>query len=346
MFAAGAASAGEVELSGGMTMVGQWIAAGDEASLPDGRIGEMSSSFDLEAQTQFSPRLRGYLHLEASAGGGIDAHVTMYGAANADAAGTAAAEVSEAWLEGNLGAGWTVFVGKADVSAIVDANDVAGDETAQFLNASFRNSTAAFFPMDNAAAAWLSWVPEDGPVEAVVGWAEADADWQFVFEDPYLFGEVGLRLGPSGERGRVGIYAWSASGVNTPLAGTVGSTSGWGLSARLNMTEGLKVFARYGQRDASDFEVAAAYSVGAELSHMAWAGEDDVFAVAFGTSILGDKYRAATPGAADESILEAYCRLKLSDGLALSPSVQTVWNAGGVRSDALVLVGLRAQADF
>ena len=211
MFAAGAASAGEVELSGGMTMVGQWIAAGDEASLPDGRIGEMSSSFDLEAQTQFSPRLRGYLHLEASAGGGIDAHVTMYGAANADAAGTAAAEVSEAWLEGNLGAGWTVFVGKADVSAIVDANDVAGDETAQFLNASFRNSTAAFFPMDNAAAAWLSWVPEDGPVEAVVGWAEADADWQFVFEDPYLFGEVGLRLGPSGERGRVGNPSYNAS---------------------------------------------------------------------------------------------------------------------------------------
>ena len=343
---------GEAELRGGLTVVAQATASGDEQLLPDGRTGELSLSCDLLVKGKPADSVECGLHVEGSSGAGLDPHLGSLNLVpvNYDAGGDAAAALTEAWLSKDFGRGLSLTAGLLDVSTLFDTNRAASDETTQFLNASFRRSAAVRFPDGNAPCVRLAWAPEGSRVALALGWAETDADWRSVFADPYWFAELALLAGPSGERAALRAYWWSAGGSYTPFAGgaDIDRTAGWGVSADLALGERAIVFARFGFRDDRVFEIWSSASAGVELSGRVWSRESDALGAAAALHLVSEDYADSTPAEdADMTALEVYYRRQVSKGLGLTVDLQVVWNYDCAKADApLVLVGLRTQVSF
>jgi carbohydrate-selective porin OprB len=86
------------------------------------------------------------------------------------------------------------------------------------------------------------------------------------------------------------------------------------------------------------------WTLGVQLSGEIWQRERDTFGVAFGKTVLTDDYRKANVHTGDESYLESYYRLGVTDRLAISGDLQWVKNAGGNSlANDVYIFGLRGQ---
>jgi len=148
-----------------------------------------------------------FMHLEAGDGGGFDGdEVSTFSAVNRDAADSDnRVEVTEVWYEHTFFDGMAICTaGKLDPTIYLDNNEAANDETTQFLSTAFRNSTALEFPDDNTYGFRAAFLPSDwSQVDA--GIFDDNANWDSVFEDPFLFAQINLMPGFLGE-GRPGSY--------------------------------------------------------------------------------------------------------------------------------------------
>lgn len=261
------------------------------------------------------------------------------------------ASLAELWYEQELLDGkLVVTLGKIDLSAYFDGNEVAGDETAQFLSPGFVHSAAIEFPDDNGPGMRATIVLSE-MWDLSLGWGEADADWSELGKEPFFIGELGIHPRVMGRPGNYRFYAWWREKRGEEAIGRDGEKeNGWGvgLSADQELTEGVKAFLRVGYQNEDLYPFDWAWSLGAEVGGSLWGREGDAFGVAYGMAMLSDEYeKEESEVGKDEGHLEAYYRLQLNDHLAFSPDLQVIWGAEGKEDfDPVVILGVRGHVEF
>ncbi len=316
---------GNIKVSADITMVGQGtVNNGDNnrGDYDEGDVQDGAWSFDLEVESRLWKGATAYMLLEGGQGEGVEDEVPTLSGFNDDAPGTesAHAEVTEAWWEQELPAPFgkvTFTLGKVDLTNYFDTNDVANDETEQFLSSGFVNNLAVEWPDDNGFGARLTVEPADW-IYVSLGWAEADADWEDIFEDSFGIAEVGFTVRPFGREGHYRFYVWvngkdhldvgdlrdyARGKIDASRIDHDGTNWGVGFSFDQELAKGVVAFLRGGVMDSDvvagsvDGEdvsvdtvpVKGALSGGFRVSGIYWGRERDELAMAFGVVFVDDE---------------------------------------------------------
>ncbi|MFA5150787.1 MAG: carbohydrate porin [Candidatus Omnitrophota bacterium] len=315
---------------------------------------------------------RAFLHLEAGQGAGLEDNLTLYSNVNRDAGDSdAKVEVTELWYEQNLFKDKAALTfGKLDPTAYFDQNEVANDETTQFLGRIFRNSPTAEFP-DNNAGIRIAYLPFEW-LELGYGIFNAKGSWEKIGDNLFNIGQVSFRTNFLNLPGNYRFYGWTNNANHTKWLDrekTKETAYGFGLSFDQKANDIVTFFARYGwqnpkvynpditatgddEADPRYFSLEQSWSVGFQVEGKPWGREKDVFAFAVGQAMPSDDYKKANEGflAKTEGHLEAYYRIHVNDHLSISPDFQYIWNPFGkdVAGDTapIFVGGMRAQVDF
>ena len=315
---------GNLKISADVTLVGQGTVNNDNnrGEYDEGDVQDGAWSFDLEVESKLWKGAKAYMLLEGGQGEGVEDEVPTLSGFNDDAPGSesAHAEVTEAWWEQEftLGSGKLVFtLGKVDLTNYFDTNEVANDETTQFLSSGFVNNLAVEWPDDNGFGARLTFEPTDN-LYVSLGWAEADSDWEDIFEDGFGIVELGYKAKIMGLEGNYRVYAWvnakdhlDVDDLRDYAKGRKALDSidddkvnwGVGFSVDQHVAEGIVVFARAGFMDSDvvsgsveeagvevdTVPIKGAYSFGFRVSGSYWGRDSDEFAVAFGCVLVDDE---------------------------------------------------------
>jgi len=182
--------------------------------------------------------------------------------------------------------------------------------------------------------------------------ADADADWDDIFDDVFSIMEICFKPKIAGHPGNYRIYGWFNGSDHEDLKDptkTREDNYGVGLSFDQEITESLGIFARYGWQRGSVSQVEHAWSAGLQCSGKYYGREDDTFGLAYGMAVIGDDWKDANSGidAGDEHHAELYYNLNVNEHLNISPDIQWVKNPNGDRdNDDVWAFGIRAQLSF
>lgn len=318
--------AGEHEISfgAGITMVGQRTSGG-----PVDQSG-LTYSVDLAFEGSFDDKGRAFISLNTAQGTVVDTGAAT--GPNADdesgplsAGGYSDSRIAEAWYEFPVSKMATLRIGKVDPAGIYDGNDVANDETAQFLADAFVNNPAIALP-GYAAGINLNIAPSEA-LSFNLGFFESSADFDGSLTSAFVVGEAALGYQLSDLAGHARLTAWSED---------TSDNNGIALNIDQSVNDKITLFARWGtQDDKQDFDNA--YSLGGQLA----AGDN---MIGLGYSMLTSTDIA---GPDDETQIEAYYNHKISDNVHLTLDVQSVSNPGfNSSNDDILIYGLRAQIDL
>jgi len=310
---------------------------------------------------------RAFLHLEAGQGAGLEDNLTLYSNVNRDAGDSdAKVELTEFWYEQNLFKDKAaVTFGKLDPTAYFDQNEVANDETAQFLGRIFRNSPTVEFP-DNNAGIRVAYLPVEW-LELGYGMFNAKSGWEKIGDNLFNIGQVSFKTNFLNLPGNYRFYGWSNNANHTKWLDTEKTKEiayGFGLSFDQKANDIVTLFARYGWQnpkvynpelaaiDGSYYSLEQSWSAGLQVKGKPWGREKDVLAFAVGQVIPSNDYKKANDGylAKAEGHLETYYRIHINNHLSISPDFQYIWNPFGkdVAGDTsgIFVGGMRAQVDF
>jgi len=351
----------KIHVAIGATGVLQGPAGAKERLSPRGNASDGSASYELELRFRTGERGLAYLHLEAGDGNGIDADIPALSCFNGDADGDGNVRFTEFWYArrfDNLGAvlemGKLCFGGPGDNAPddaiLFDGNEYANNERSQFLSGAFINSPSMEFPDDNGLGAMVR-VSPDGLLDVSAGIADADANWENVFEGVFSIVELDLKPKVAARRGNYRVYAWLNGKDHEDLrdsAGTKESNYGFGLSLDQEITNRLGLFARYGWQRGSVSRIERTWSAGLQCSARGFGGDGDVFGLACGEAIIGEAWkdlaRAGGVNTGDERRVELYYNLRANEHLTICPDIQWVRNPGGDRDNGDVWAfGIRVQ---
>ncbi len=263
--------------------------------------------------------------------------------------------ILEAWFEGSyFDELLTVTVGKIDLTNYLEANEVANDETAQFMSSGFINNLTVDFPDDNGLGVRVTLAPAD-IVEINLGVADAGGEWDNIFDGGFGMLEVNLMPQIAGLQGHYRLYGWLSDKDHEDFetGDKEDYGSGYGISADQELPGGITVFGRIGAADDSIYAVETAWSAGAQVSGEAWGRPDDVIGIAYGEAIINNEH----PGwqgledfgidVDDEQELELYYSIAVNDNISISPDVQFISNPAGIANvDDIWVFGTRAQINF
>lgn len=344
----------KIDIAVGATGMLQGSSGAKEPLSPEGDVTDGSMSFDLELTIPVEKYGKFYSLFEAGAGDGIDADIPTLSGFNDDADDDQNVRLTEIWYEHIwFGERLRFRGGKVDLTTDFDASAVANSETDQFLSSGFVNNLAVEFPDDNSFGAML-WASPSDLWDIGVGVADADADWDNVFEDVFSIVELDFKPKIAGRQGIYRIYGWFNGKDHEHLEDpykTKEDNYGFGLSFDQEITEVMALFARYGWQRDSVSQVEHAWSAGLQCSGKFYGREDDTFGLAYGMAIIGDDWKDVdrTNGinSANEHHVELYYNLKVNEHLNISPDIQWVKNPNGDSdNDDVWAFGLRAQLSF
>lgn len=313
---------------------------------------------------------RVFLHLEAGQGAGLEDNLTLYSNVNRDAGDSEAkVEVTEFWYEQGLFKDKVALTfGKLDPTAYFDQNEVANDETTQFLGRIFRNSPTLDFP-DNTAGIRLAYLPVEW-LELGYGVFDGNSDWEKIGDNLFNIGQARFKTNFFNLPGNYRFYGWNNNVYHTKWADAEKNKEaayGFGLSFDQKVTDIVTLFTRYGWQNPKvynpnimatgdlNYSLEHSWSAGLQVEGKPWGREKDVFALAVGQAIPSKDYKKYTtqitdPKTKTEGHLEAYYRIHVNDHLSLSPDFQYIWNPFGkdVTDDTsgIFVGGMRAQVDF
>lgn len=328
----------------------------------DGADG--TARYELELQYNIAPSDLLYLHLEGGNGDGPDSRVSTLSSLNGDAVGDEDfLSVAEAWhLHRFQHLGAVLEIGKIglggpgdyspDDAILFDGNEYANNERSQFLSPGFVNNLALELP-DNGFGAVARISPGDF-FDVSAGVADADGEWNDVFDDVFTILEVNFKPKIAKHQGNYRIYGWFNGSDHEDLndsTKTQEDNYGFGVSFDQEVTDVFGLFARYGWQRGSVSQIEHAWSAGFQCSGKFYGREDDIFGLAYGMAIIGDDWKDVdrTNGinSADEHHVELYYNLKVNDHLNISPDIQWVKNPNGDSdNDDVWAFGLRAQLSF
>lgn len=197
-------------------------------------------------------------------------------------------------------------------------------------------------------------------VNVMLGVMEGDGDYREMFTRPWSIAEVDLDLDPWGREGTYRFFVWGNHRHHDPAFSLLPDARNRGLGVNFDqaLTTHVGIWGRYGVQDGRVAQFDRAASLGVQIGGGLVNRPFDVFGMAYGLTMIGDPYTAAQALSgnpqfdANEGYLEAYYRCVLSGdgeriGVAVSPDVQYVTNAGGDRSiDPIAVYGIRFQAFF
>jgi carbohydrate-selective porin OprB len=314
---------------------------------------------------------KAFLHLEAGKGAGLEDNLTLYSNVNRDAGDSSDnVQVTEFWYEQAFGKEKGAFTfGKLDPTAYFDNNEVANDETTQFLGRIFRNSPAIEFP-DNTAGIRLAYLPFDW-LELGAGLFDGNSDWEKIGDNLFDIGQVALKTNLFNRPGNYRFYGWRNNAYHTKWSDSAKdkeSAYGFGLSFDQKVTDTTTLFTRYGWQNPKVYNpeimatgdnlysIEQSWSAGVQFEGKPWGRENDVAAFAIGQVFPSDDYKKAgtstvsNPSAKTEGHIEAYYKIQLNEHLSITPDFQYIWNPFGkdVVDDTggIFIGGMRAQVDF
>jgi carbohydrate-selective porin OprB len=374
---------GHLEFSGGVTTVLQGTSGNDDNPPNYGDSTDGAFTVDLNIATHFGRYGNFFVHLEGGEGEGLNDDVASFSIPNYDSYATrnrnnqSDITISEAFYEITPFDNKMAFdVGKMDISVLFDENEAAGDETSQFLSNIFVKSMGLTIPEpDNfyCPAVMVKLAPVDLVEFRVIGASVEDDNWEDVFDHGFLATQIAFKPKLFGKPGNYRIYGWwdgrrhlenqdlaVANGRAIPVYNdslAEETQKGWGISLDQQIVEGVTGFVRYSQTNddlsrwnGAEWEIIPfnrLWTLGVQLSGEIWQRERDTFGVAFGKTVLTDDYRKANVHTGDESYLESYYRLGVTDRLAISGDLQWVKNAGGNSlANDVYIFGLRGQLGF
>jgi len=346
---------GGIEIGADITMIGQGTFNDDE-ELDYENGTDASFSFDLEVSKSFSWNGQASIVREGGNGEGIDRRIGSWSGLNDDNDDDEHVHVTEAWYEQNLLNEKLVFTfGKIDLTAYFDANEVANDETFQFLSTGFVNSLAVAFP-DNGPGARVTVSPNE-LFDFSLGWMATDEDsgdssWDDIGRGSFVIGEIDVKPVFAELPGNYRFYAWYLNASLDEWDGSDDdeSAKGFGLSFDQQLIKDvLTVFVRAGWQDEELFELDAHYSAGLQLAGAYWNRPDDVVGLAYGCATISNDYEDNSIDSIDddEHHIELYYRYVLNDHLAVTADYQWLSNpTGNSDADDVSIFGLRTQIDF
>jgi len=360
-----------LELGVGGTMVVQGT---NNVNYVDGAASQKQSrtdasySADVTLAKEFeSVGGRAFLHLEAGQGSGLEDNLTLYSNVNRDAGDSdAKVELTEFWYEqGLMNDKAALTFGKLDATAYFDQNDVANDETTQFLGRIFRNSPVVEFP-DNGAGIRMAYAPAEW-LELGYGLFDGTGGWEKVGDNLFNIGQISLKTNLFGLPGNYRFYGWNNNADHTKWLEsekTKEAAYGFGLSFDQKIHDVVTVFTRYGWQnpevfnpeitatDGSNYSLEQSWSAGLQVEGKPWGREKDVLAFAVGQVVPSDDYKEYNVGfqAKTEGHVEAYYKIQVNDHLSISPDLQYIWNPYGKdivdNTKGIFVAGMRAQVDF
>jgi hypothetical protein len=315
---------------------------------------------------------KAFLHLEAGQGAGLEDDLTLYSNVNRDADNDNNVRFTELWYEQAIFKDNAVLTfGKLDPTAYFDNNEVANDETTQFLGRIFRNSPVIEFA-DNSIGIRLAYLPMEW-LELGCGVFDGNSDWEKIGDNLFNIGQVALQTNLFDLPGNYRFLSWHNNVYHTKWLDAAEKTKeanyGFGLSFDQKFTDIVTAFFRYGWQnpkvynsdiqatgDDRNYSLEHSWSAGFQVEGKPWAREKDMLAFAVGQIFPSDEYKKAGESldperrAKTEGHLEAYYRIHVNDHLSISPDFQYIWNPFGkdVADDAggIFVSGMRAQVDF
>ena len=324
---------------------------------PEGDVTDAAISFDFELSAPIGNHGLVYALIEAGSGDGIDGNIPTFSGFFDEADGDADLDVTEFWYEHRFWNNkWALKVGKISLSGPVgcnecgfDANAIANDGSSQFLSPGFVNTLALEFPEDNGFGLALWFSPHE-LVDIGIGYGDADADWDNVFDDPFAIVEIDFKPKLADRQGNYRVYGW-LNGMDhdelTHPAETGKAGWGFGVSCDHELCDGCTIFARYGWQRGSLYEVEHALSAGVQFSGKYFGRENDHIGLAYGLAILGGDYKQTVSDPGDEHHFEAYYQLHVNENLSISPDVQWVRNPNGdTDNDDVWVFGIRGTLSF
>lgn len=320
-----------------------------EVELPMGSLGEAEGKL--------------FAHFRAGDGGGVD--TGGFAPVNAAAFGDESRmDLMQAWYQldipvgaasGDLGR-FEVTVGKIDPFAFFDGNNIADDESEQFLNLAFIHNPLLdaggdIGVGDDGASpglrlSYVSDVNGSNNFSASLGifGAGEGGDFSDAFSNRLIIGQVeyaGKTIG--GLSGAYRLYGWSNNSAMKLDETTEERHSGWGISLDQQVAEHVTLFSRIGISTDGEVGFDRAYTLGAQFDGGMWGRENDRIGLAVG--LLQASKESGEKG--DERPVEFYYAWQVNDHLQLAPSVQWIKEPGGVSSaDDVTILGLRAKLAY
>ncbi len=344
-----------LSIAGGITMVAQGTSGNDGNVPPEEDVIDGSISADLELSARTGEHSEAFVHMEAGAGDGLEGdEVDSFWGVNADAGDSESRfELTEAWFEQRFSNDTSFFTaGMLCPTNYFDGNEIANDETSQFLSPGFVNSIAVEFP-DNGPGARVTLSPHE-LIDITAGYQSGDGDWEDIFEKPFLMAEANIKPVFGGLQGNYRLYAWSNNTDHEELSNPDNNEEhGWGtgLSIDQQAAESLTVFARLGFQDEDIYEIKTAWSIGMAVSGTQWGRDDDVLGIAYGQAALSDDYRDSLESDGidpeNEGHFEAYYNITVNEHVSVTPDIQVLTNAKGDGGFDTVWTGaVRGQIGF
>jgi carbohydrate-selective porin OprB len=343
-----------VSIAAGITAVGQGTTGNDDNPAGEDVI-DGSISADLEISALLFEYGEAFMLIEAGAGEGLqDDEIVSFWGVNDDARDSnSRLELTEAWYEHRfLDSRLTLTVGKLDLTNYFDGNEVANDETTQFLAPGFVNSIAIEFP-DNSPGARITLSPLE-ILDFSIAWQDGDGDFEDIFEGPFVIGEAGLKPLINGLQGNYRLYGWLNAQDHQEIKNPSNDSedgSGAGVSIDQQVTDWLTLFGRLGYQDEDIYKFDIAWSAGLSLSGNFWGRNDDVLGIAYGQALLSGDYedvlKADDVSPDDEGHFEAFYNITVNEHIAITPDIQIVINAlGDSDYNTVVIGGMRGQITF
>jgi hypothetical protein len=339
------------ELKLGLTGIYQVSPAGKEQINHGGKISAASGSVDIEMSFFPLKTSRTFLHLESGKGSGLDAIAESFSGFNFDADDNPELRVTELWYEQDLLEGrLRSQLGKIDLSTTFDRNIAANSETLQFLSPGFRNNPALEFPVRNSPGLSL-WLSTGELFDLGFAIAEADADWNRIFDDLFSILEIDLKPQFNQMQGNYRLYFWKNNLQHQLLLKEGNSQKGnygFGISADQELSRSLIVFSRIGIQRGDLSRMHYAFSAGLQFSSDNTETEENVFGAAYGINFIGRYGRMLDSmsfiTSAHEHHIELYYNFRLNSFIRISPDIQWIKNLeANARAGSLWAFGLRTQ---
>ncbi len=105
-------------------------------------------------------------------------------------------------------------------------------------------------------------------------------------------------------------------------------------------SQGLGMFARYGDAQEKAYDMGSFWSVGCQYQGLLEGRDYDVLAVGYAAG----NFSSTAGFTEDETVVEAYYNIILAPWLSITPGIQHVTNPGGTSTlDDVTVAGVRAQ---
>lgn len=350
-----------VSIGASLTLVGQ----GAHGNGVDGN--EVTSRADVEIELPMGSigeaEGRLFAHLRAGDGGGVNtgAFATSNSAAFGD---ESRMDLMQAWYQldipvggqtGNLGR-MEVTLGKIDPFGFFDGNNIADDESEQFLNLAFIHNPLLDAGGDigvgddgGSPGVRLGYVSDVnganhfGASLAAFG-AGAGADFADSVDNRLFIGQIEYSGKTFGSlAGAYRLYGWSNNSALKLDGVTEERHDGWGISLDQQVVGHVTLFSRLGFSTRGEVAFDRAYTLGAQFDGGLWGRDNDRIGLAVGWLKASDE--SGLTGT--ETPVELYYAWQLNDQVQLTPSLQWIGEPGGVPgAEAVTVLGLRAKLAY